>query len=224
MDSDPKVIGVLNGVHQGEISWNRFQNRLEQKAIEGYFSLEKYQRNVDTIDPHPFEIEYVDAYKNATLTHFFGFTPKLWGVEFFLEDRVKNLFDKFKLPNHSYIPTHIYQHGKSHQYWALYIPYSYRPERVDFHNSVFFEGSPITGKKLRQFEDLEEWNRNKVFRTEKLAFNANFDSTLDLFVTSFGGAGYYISGKLKNAIEEANLTGVVITVPKEPELVFPGLI
>ncbi|RYD69605.1 MAG: hypothetical protein EOP53_26905 [Sphingobacteriales bacterium] len=221
MDSDPKVIGVRNGVHQGEINWTRFQNPSGQKTIEDYFSLEKYQRNIDTIEPHPFEIEYVDAHKNAALTHFFGFNPKLWGVEFFVEDKVKALLDKFRLPNHSYIPTNIYQHGKLQHYWALYIPYSYRVESIDFPNSVFFEGSPISGKKLRQFRDFEEWNRNKVFRTEKLAFNANFDSTLELFVTSFAGAGYYISGKLKNAIEETHLTGIIITEPKEPELIFP---
>lgn len=218
--SDPKIIGVQNGIHQGEIKWKKFQDSKVQDTIMEYFSLERYRRNLNEIEPCNFQIEYVEAYKTASLTDFFGFTPHLWGVEFLVTDNVKNLFDQFRLPVHSYIPANVYHKDKLYKYWALYIPYSYRFDSVDFGDTVFFKGSELSGKEYLQFANEEDWNKNKAFGVEKLVFNGKLDSTLDLFATSLSSMGYYISARLKEAIGKAGLTGMAMKEPKEPELVF----
>lgn len=219
-DSDPKTIGVRNGVHQGEIKWSKFLNDKVQMDILEYFSLEKYRTNMNEVKPYDFEIEYVEAYKSAKLTDFFTFTPRLWGIEFLITENVKALLDKFCLPVHTYIPAQIYKKGKSYQYWALYIPYTYRLDSIDFKNTIFFKGSELSGKEYLQFDNVEDWNKNKVFGVEKLCLNNNFKRTLNLFKISFGGGGYYISESLKEAIGKAELTGIVIKEPKEPELII----
>ena len=218
--SDAAIIGVKNGVHQGEIKWSAFENREGQKALQEYFSLERYQRNESDLEQLPQDIAPVAAYADAQLTDFFGFIPVLWGINFLVSEAVKKLLDDFHLPQHAYIPTKVYHRGTQYSYQALYLPLSYRADSIDFKHSLFFTGSDIMGKKMLRFSDLEDWNKNKVFRTEQLAFNEHFDRTLDLFVSSFGGSGYYISERLKTAMEQAGLTGMAITVPKEPALFF----
>ncbi len=219
-NSDPKIIGVNNGVHQGEIKWRKFANNKAQKIIMEYFSLEKYRKNIEEIESFNFEIQYVEAYRSAKLTDFFRFTPRLWGIEFFVTNEVKELFSQFNLPMHAYIPVNIYHKQKLYNYSALYIPYSYRLDSIDFENSIFFKGNEILGKKYFKFKDEEDWSKNKISQAEKLFFNENFDKSLDLFISSFGGGGYYVSERLKKAIEEHSLTGVRLLEPKDPEIYF----
>lgn len=219
-NAEPKAIGVRNGVYQGEVKWKSFKNKKTVAEIQEYFSINRYRTNYFEIKPFNFYFEYVEACKGAKMTDFFCFSPALWGVAFFITNTAKVLFCKFNLPVHTYIPVKIYHKEIEYHYWALYIPYSYRFDSIDFNKTIFFSGTLLQGKQFLQFKDEGDWNKNRVFGIEKLFFNDSFDTSLDLFSSSFSGGGYYISERLKIAIEEAGLTGIVIKEPKEPELIF----
>ena len=219
---EPEIIGVNNGVCQGNIIWKKFKSKKTIADIHEYFSLKRYRTNLSIIETFSFYLEYVEAYKSAKMTDLFLFSPALWGIKFFVTDTTKNLLKKFKLPVHSYIPVKVYHREREYDYWALYIPCFYDANSIDYKKTIFFKGSEIIGKDFIQFKDKEEWYENKVFGAEKLCFNENFDDSFDLFYSSFGGRGYYISEQLKIAIEEARLSGIVIHETKEPELILPA--
>lgn len=217
---EPKVIGVNNGVCQGNIIWKKFEHKESEKKIMNYFSLKKLINNGPAIEPIDFEIEYVEAYKGAKMTDFFMFSPALYGISFFVTKKVKDVLSKFKLPLSAFIPVTIFHGEIKYEYYAFYIPVHYRDDSVDFSKSIFFKGSAIVGKTFIQFKNAEEYKNFKSQKSaEKIKFNKKFDNTLDLFETIWGG-GYFISENLKVAIEEVNITGILIREPKSPELIF----
>ena len=219
-ESDPKIIGVKNGVHQGEIKWEKFNNQKTHGIIEEYFSLGKYRKNVDSIEPYDFQIDYVEAYKSAKMTDFFSFTPRLWGIDFFLSTNVKLLLETFNLPTKAFIPAFIYHKGIQYQYWALYIPVSYREDSVNFKKSIFFEKIGLLQSKQILFDNVNEYLNNRFVHAQKITLNNLFDKKLDLFTTLFNGYGYYLSEGLKKAIEKNNFTGIKIKEPLNPEILI----
>jgi len=107
-NSDPKVIGVKNGIYQGEVIWKKFQEKKTAVEIQEYFSIKRYKSNLNAIEPFGYSLEYVEACKSAKMTDFFCFSPVLWGIEFFVTNKTKKIFEQFKLPQHKYIPVKIY--------------------------------------------------------------------------------------------------------------------
>ena len=226
VSSEPKVIGVNNGVYQGNIAWKKFELKNSEKKIkEGYFSLKKHLENKKIIEPIDFEIEYIEALKAAKLTDFFTYSPILWGVNYFVTKKVKDLLGSFKLPLSAFIPANIFHKGIKYEYYAFYVPVHYREDSFDFSNSVFYDGLPnsMKPKQYLNFNSIDDYRNCKpgtLKQSEKLAFNNNFDNTLDLFDSLYIGKGYIISESLKLAMEEAAVTGIVIREPEEPELVL----
>jgi hypothetical protein len=222
LSSEPKIIGVRNGVHQGEIKWERFANNGMERIISDYFSLEKYQNNIAAIEPIDFEIEHVEAYKLAKMTDIFGYFPKLWGIEYFISDKFKKLLSLFNLPIHSYVPITIVHNSENYSYWGLYIPVSYREDAFNFEKSIFydFDAKYVGKREYINMKNLNDYKAVKFIKPEQIAFNSKFDKALDLFLFLFGGGGYYISEKLRSAIVDGGITGVNIREPKEPTLYF----
>lgn len=222
--SEPKVIGVNNGVYQGNIIWKKFRNKNSEEIINGsYFSLEKHTENKGMLEAIDFEIEYIEALKSAKMTDFFKYSPKLWGVDFFITKKVKLLLSQFNLPTSAFIPSWIYHREVKYEYYAMYLATHYREDSFDFSKSLFYEGirHSLQPKIYIKLNDVVDYKNYKGLKTpEKLKYNEKFDPSLDLFDTLCGSGNYYISERLKNEIEVAGITGIVIREPKEPELIF----
>jgi hypothetical protein len=216
--SNPQIIGVKNGVYQGEIIWKNFSNKNCEKEIISYF-IKKMNNSLDVIEQINFEIEYVEAYKSAKMTDFFRFTPALYGIVFFVSERVVEIFNNHRLPIHRYIPVNIYHKQIHYKYWALYIPQFYSGEVIAFDKSIFNKGS-LLNKELISFNDYSEYKRAGYVLIEKLVFNKELDESLDIFLSSFLGHRYFVSEKLKIALEEIEVSGVNIGVSVHPKIDF----
>lgn len=216
--SEPKIIGVRNGVHQGEIKWKKFKNKNSEKEIINYF-IQRMTKSLDRIEDISFEIEYVEAYKMAKMTDFFKFTPALYGISFFVSEKARNLLSKYNLPVHAYLPVNIYQNEKLYKYWALYIPQFYNHEYLVFNKCVFDKGY-VFNEDFVTFETYEEYNKVGYLRTEKVVFSDKINKELDLFRSLFVAKDYIISNRLRQSIEDAGITGLSISDKRKPELVF----
>lgn len=220
VSSEPKIIGVRNGVNQGKIKWKQFKSKSSEKKIIHFF-LDKLGESLDKIEPIDFEIEYVEAYKTAKMTDFFIFTPALYGVNFLVSNKVVELLKRFHLPIHTYIPAQIYHKDILYQYYGLYIPQYYTKKALVIEKCVFNKGNNVK-KEFITFKKLEDYLNYKenYLSAEKITFNKTVDTTLDLFQSIFFGYSFLISEKLKMAIEEAGVTGLVIQELKSPEIFF----
>jgi hypothetical protein len=217
--SEPKIIGVRNGIHQGEIKWKKFKDKNAEKIWIKFF-IERMTKSLNVIEDINFEIEYVEAYKMAKVTDFFMFTPALYGIYFFVSEKAKSVLAEYKLPIHEYFPVNIYHKETLYKYWALYIPQFYNHEYLVFNKCVFNKGYAFN-KDLVSYETFEEYKKSEVHNsTEKVVFHSKIDKNLDLFRCSFIGYNYIISERLKQSIELAGLTGLLISDKGTPELVF----
>lgn|GEM_PF-1011469 len=217
---EPEVIGVNNGFSQGNIIWNKFNYNESENRIMNYFSINKFIKNNQVIEPIDFTFEYVEAEKKAKMTDFFLFSPMLFGVRHFVTKKVVDLLNNFNLPLHKFIPVNIYQQGKRYEYYAFYIATHYREDSINFSESIFYDGTEYGEKTFVKLDNVEEYRNYKGLKKfSQIKFNENFDTSLDLFDMIWGL--HYISEKLKLAIEQAKLTGIVIREPKNPEFILP---
>lgn len=219
--SDPKIIGVRNGVHQGEIIWKNFQSKTSEKDfLYDLFTLEKFKSNQLQELPEGIEIEYVKAYKMAKMTDIFGYFPRLFGINYFISSKFKEVLEQFTLPYVQFIPVNVYQEDKYFQYWAPYMPIHYREDSCDLEKSTF-RRMWINRKKPKEYLEINnilDYKSASFFEPENLYFNDKFDTSIDLFDYIFSG-GYIISEYLKDAIVGAKLTGVVVKEDFEPKII-----
>jgi len=222
--SDPKIIGVSNGVCQGNIKWKYFHAPKSEELISQYFSLSKFLKHEKKIEPINFEIEYVEAYKTAKLTDLFLFSPALYGVSYFVSSKVKEIFESFKLPISTFIPAVIYHNGNKYHYWAFYIVEQTKYDTVDFQHSKFYKGltQSIFPKRYIYFKSFEEYHSYKedLVAREVIKINKHFNQNLDLHSCIWHPGGYLISEELKLELEKSNLKGLVISEIIHPKLEF----
>lgn len=219
VNCEPEIIGVNNGFSQGDIIWKNFNYADSENRIMNYFSIKKFIANNPIIEPRDFTFEYVEAEKKAKMTDFFLFSPMLFGIKHFVTKKVVDLLSKYNLPVHRFIPVNIYHKGVKYEYYALYIAVHYREDSIDFSESVFYDGTEYGAKTYVKLKSVEEYRNYKGLKNFSLIkFNEKFDHTLDLFDMIWGN--HYISETLKLAIEEAELTGIIIREPKNPTLSF----
>lgn len=219
-NSEPKIIGVRNGVHQGEIIWKNFKSKTAEKGfLYEIFTVPKYIANQIQELPKGIEIEYVKAYKMAKMTDIFGFTPALYGISYFISSKFKEVLEQFNLPYIQFIPVHIYQEDNHFEYWAPYMPLHYREDSIDIEKTTFRKMwiNRLKPKEYIEINNINEYQTSNFFEPEDLYFNDKFDIGLDFFKSLFC-YGFIVSERLKDAIIEAKLTGIVIKEDFEPRI------
>ncbi|WP_409662562.1 hypothetical protein [Flavobacterium sp.] len=97
-------------------------------------------------------------------------------------------------------------------------------EWIDFEKSKIFAVENL-GEKIKikshqetlSFVEINKTNSGKSysFETEKIVFNKNFNSEIDLFKIPFYSWGIYVSEKLKNKLENAQITDIGFAENKE---------
>jgi hypothetical protein len=90
-------------------------------------------------------------------------------------------------------------------------------EFVDFKASSFFKGHPLN-KKYFRVNDSSEWENFKdteIISVDNIVLK-NVDTDLDYFSVKVAVINFYISERLKNAMEREKLTGSNILPLKEP--------
>lgn len=217
---EPEIIGVKNGIDQ--VEWLKDKTDQVTREIIGKF-FTSYDWNIINKKPEFTFTLHVKMLKGAMLTDFVQLTPYFFGCPFLISKRVKEVFEKFNIQTYYLFPAIIYDKDKplENEYYLFYQPLQ-DYDIIDFEKSIFYTQRGIfeENKIKRFFKNLEEYKnfQEGTLHPEKLAFNSNFDSTLDLFKARLGGM--YVSEALKDAIEILGFTGVHVLEDYEPEIII----
>jgi hypothetical protein len=159
---------------------------------------------------------------NAQLTDFLSISlGEIGGNGFIISEKAKQLFSNFNLPIHRYYPLSIYKQGGEklgQNYFWLQIIDSINI--IDYKQSRFFitvAKPPIIEKIFLSTQNHQELINEcaklrglRAIGFEKLVLNDNYrENPLDIFFIPKGTIYGIISERLKNKLEEENITGLM---------------
>ncbi len=208
-----------------------------------YYSTEMSD-NLEIIGHHP-QAEYRKGYNprkngsfNIKVNEFPDFVPHLelqlyqksvptdylsvLGLPFgmIISERLKNIFEKYKLPRHHFYKTKVYYETKIlDYYWFHYIIDDFW-DHIDKENSygeILNIGDTFSVKRRIPAISKEQNKKEVITREEhcikkigKIVMHKNFPK-YDLYKTQFIESKTLVSIDLKKALEENNITGIEIT-------------
>jgi hypothetical protein len=143
--------------------------------------------------------------------HFTGSSYRLT-----ISSRLKEILEKNGHGNIQFIPITIYYKKKYlSDYWLTNILSFDNEKVINYSQSLIFEChftteiNMITIKDYKDFKQNEiklEWPNNLFI--EKVVFKSNVEQDFCTVERVSGGAGYFVSEKLKQEIESAGCTGI----------------
>ncbi len=207
LESEPKIIGVKNGIYQVELDKKAYDKetfkQLEQTFITNKFTPEQKIPDID------FKF-YFKKLKSAKKTSFMSYTPNLNHGHFLINKRVLELFESFNIQKHKYFDTVIYDSTTENvdSTYKLFYCVLQNWDVLDFERTVFTTGGfgsvPLTEHQFSNENEMKSLNAIKHVKT--LALSKEFDTSLDLFLTRLGGM--FVSERLKKALESDTYTGI----------------
>jgi hypothetical protein len=220
--SEPKVIGIKDGTYQARLIRNELTDTFTfdyfQRYIDGWDK--PYWTLFDTFPEQNLNVELVELKGKAKRTDFISFYPNAKGNgEFLLSKRAADIFRTFNLPRHQFFPTTIIHNGEildSYEY--LFCPclgYEY----IDFRASSFFKGlSHSFDKEYVTINNASEWEQYKhdgLLNVDNIVLKG-VNKDMDYFSVKVAVINFFISERLKTAIEQEKLKGLNILPIREP--------
>lgn len=220
VSSDPKVIGIRNGIYQIEIGEENFTSNQTYEKVIDFFLHSNYWQHESVIPNFPIELKRIKLLKRAVLTDIMGYSGHLIGCPFAVSERIVNVFSHFRIQNNYLYPIELHTYeGKRiiTPYYLFYCPFL-GFDVVDYKNSIFYSGDDLLGDKqyhtIRSSDDyLALLDLNPFIHFDKLTIIPQKE--LDLYQLRTGGL--FMSDALREAIELMKLTGLVFK--EAPELV-----
>jgi hypothetical protein len=219
--SDPKVIGLRDGTHQALLVRNELIDCFTYDYFDRYSNGDKesYWKIYDTFPDKNLDFGLVELKSKAKLTDFISFYPNAKANgQFLISKRTSELFKLFNLPLHQLTPVTLIKDGQTIDSYDYLFCQCLGYEFVDFTKSVFYDG-PMTRMKnyvaVESSKEFEFHKDNGLLQVEKIVLKG-LDSSLDYFSLKVAMTGFYISERLKQAIESNGLTGLNILEIKEP--------
>lgn len=227
--SDPSIVGIKNGASQAQIYRDGFGDKgMYDRYIDYFFTDDQdlFWERIGQFPDFEIDIEHLKLEKGARLTDFLSYYPEIrGGGNFIISERAVEILKKFNLPNYKLYSVTIFSNDTSEiikNYKLLHcLPLPY--DVIDFSKTTFFKGNRIRGKSLfnlSSYHVFEERKNEDVFQIENLFLNENFDRKLDYFISRVSIPDVFISERLRDAIRIEGLTGLEITEPYEPSLIF----
>ncbi|MFC6223992.1 hypothetical protein ACFP2F_12135 [Hymenobacter artigasi] len=216
-DSEPKVIGVRDGMAQVNVKFDRFTDQTTQAEMERFFDFRTYWQHDNHIPPRPFRVEYAELRSRAKLTDFLESDLYYMGCPFMLSRRAREVFELHELGPSYWFDVIIYDKAGllvSNDYSLFYCPYlGY--EAIDFARSRFRLNLSLPASprweyiKLPSLQTFEAFcnTKHKIPNIESLVMSEQFDRSLDYFKCRIGPI--FMSERLQNAVKEAGLTNAV---------------
>jgi hypothetical protein len=141
-------------------------------------------------------------------------------VGLIISDKLKKLLLRTPHRGLQCFPMTIIYNGKPNEdYWETHM-FDFDFQHINFSKSMFEVGRPFQMQPC-EVADLDQYLaiRNSLksgtgIITTKLVLNAGIDAEL-IILRGVDGKGYYVSGALKQAIEEANCTGLTFEAVEE---------
>lgn len=213
ISSEPKVIGVNNGIYQIELDKSCFSNGKEYER----FILEFPEDSTIDIN-HPRPLVY-KVLKKAKLTDFMGYCQYLHGVPFVLSGKAVGIFKDFSLKEHSLIEITLKENEKD-SYYLFRYPFT-ENSSINFEKSVFYTQRPGQDRVYHKIHNENElmtfWKQNALWSAEKFVLEES-EASYDCIRLRIGGI--FISDKLQKAIEAGGLIGQNIPKTNAPILAF----
>lgn len=198
-------LNVIGKVRETQVScWTPLQMRILRTPWR-LFSSPNIQK---------FELE-----KNAKLTdslYCFGLSGY---NNFLVSPKFKDLLERHRLMGHQFIESIVYGRKKTtYNYYFFHNSDLRLPELVDYQKSTVYSTEwlnnntrkPITLQNFEEYKYLMSLDKEAKmdYHLDQIALSESFDHELDLFNLFPLDCNCYISERLKNAIEEAGITGV----------------
>lgn len=169
------------------------------------------------LEPQP-NLEF-ELKKRCKLTDVLSDATIGGGSGFLINDKIRNILNKFHLMSHQYLDASIKTKDNLIQqyYWLhltepeLILQLDYK--KTEFYRTEFmFREEPIKLDSYEHYENFKSKDTEASFGVgiEKIALSDSFDKSLDLFTFLPFDNNIYISKKLKKAIEENNVIGFKI--------------
>lgn len=208
MAFEPKEIGVRNGVYQVVLDEKGYDKQT-LKELDSLFISNKF--TADQVYP---EVDFKFRFKKlktAKKTDFMSFTPNLKHAKFLVRNETLELLSTFKLQRFLAYETEIYDSHSDNLDHSYKLFYSVLQDWnvIDFEKTVFtYGGYGNIPKTEHRFVDVDEYMNfhKKILDVKTLGLNDEFDRSLDYFHTRLGGV--FVSERLKNALEENDVTGI----------------
>ncbi len=162
------------------------------------------------IEP-PFTNPNLDGFKaakGAKITDIMS--GPIGGRGFILSNRVKSIFEKFKIPKHYFFEAKIYHKNICYDnYYWFHLVSDYR-QFVDYKKSEFYKG-----KDLFKFDNYDEYlkfseitDRHGFLMAEKVVLSRSFYlSDFDMFMISNFDQTIYISDSLRAELSVSKISG-----------------
>ena len=210
--SDPKIIGVKNGIYQCEIIPDLYSNPEVYNILESEFAFIKYKFEKNHIPPEGLEFEYVRLLKKAKITDVISYSPALREFQFILSSKAKELLEGLNIPNCSFYTTKLYDYngnrvlGNFFMFQTSYLGY----EAINFEKSIFYYGSEILGKKYQKINNYEEFRKsvdlNPLISAERVSLKKEIVNS-EFVITRFGGP--FVSEKLWDRWSNFGVMGIM---------------
>ena len=183
---------------------------VNSKAVDSLFNV-----YADAFPDFTPDLNYFVVNKSAKLTDFLS--ASMIGFGFILNDKVKNILTRYKIPAHKFYPAIVEYNGSFHNnyYWFFYI--SDILEFIDYDKTIFFIADMVDNK----IEDcknihsaaslknlIEVLPDDRTIDSEIVFVKNDIAEHLDLIKLPFGNYRTYISEKLYKALEEDNISGI----------------
>lgn len=216
---EPKIVGVKDGAGQLRTDekidklFNEWHNHIFLKLSSENKDWWKVWSRHELYAIKP--LEGIIFRKAAKKTDFIG-GHNLRG--FYVNEKLKNILESFILPNHKFIKTNFYEEksGKTiSEYWRFVYDLDLGENTVDYQKSefdfrnYFQEFGSDFHREINSYDDYLNvyYETRRGLRASKLVINKNFNNNLDFLSFNFLTPRLYISERLKNKMEEENITG-----------------
>lgn len=204
---EPKIIGVRNGAYQVELDKSRYTNeeyaKFESTFIKTEFTAQKYYPEEDFCF-------YFKKLKSAKETSFMAFCPFIKHGLYLINSDTLRLMQSFNIQRHKTYRAIIHDTKLNIDNASYSVFYSVLQDYnvIDFRKSIFTSGGHGNNPLLNHTftNEIEKKKYPDLTHIKTLALSKEFDKSLNLFQTRYGGI--FVSERLKNALEADKVTGI----------------
>ena len=217
-DVDPIVVGVTHGAGQftGSKNYSELNVWTNEVMLQSKNNYRVWAEHI-LYAPKPHYGLLLE--KKAKKTDYIG-DNNMRG--FYVNEKLKSILESCHLPNHRFIPTTIIEEktgNENNEYYRFVYDMETGEHTVNFakceydlkrHKQNFGSDFEIA---INNYEDYMQvfYDTGSAVKVSKLVLNKKFDNELDLFGCQFLTLETsYISERLKQKIEAANITGCKI--------------
>lgn len=206
LPSDPKIIGVSNGIMQVEICDETFLSAIRPALFD--------RTEVSLSDEvKAMTIACLRVLPRAKLTDTLSFGPMLSWFPFLMKRTTLTLLSTFHTRIAHVFPIALDPDPKGLNEYELVFLQPLGLDFIDFPRSIYYSGSDILNNKQQYvFANKEEYVEKfptLLALPEKIVLAPHFDRSLDLF--DLIGCGVCISERAKWALEQKQTSGIKIS-------------